>query len=176
LGTFSLNCHPATPAKSVRGLSVGWVQEDSALRLTYRVQGAQHLVLPPAQPAARTDGLWKTTCFEMFLGLSGTAYSEFNFSPSGQWAAYGFHDYRDSAGDWPMAQAPQVSVERQGEDVLAHVRLPLVVLEGARMAGLTAVIEEEGGLLSYWALAHGAKPDFHLRSCFTLSIASAEAP
>ena len=33
--------------------------------------------------------------------------------------------------------------------------------------GLTAVIEEEDGTKSYWALAHGAgPPDFHNPACF----------
>jgi hypothetical protein len=36
------------------------------------------------------------------------------------------------------------------------------ILFGAERAALAAVIEEEGGRPSYWALAHnGLKPDFH---------------
>jgi hypothetical protein len=56
------------------------------------------------------------------------------------------------------------------------VLLPVSALDGAHEAGLTAVIDE-GGQLSYWALAHeGAKPDFHTRASFTLAIASADNP
>jgi hypothetical protein len=33
--------------------------------------------------------------------------------------------------------------------------------------GLSAVLEEQDGIKSYWALAHSSeKPDFHARDCF----------
>jgi hypothetical protein len=53
------------------------------------------LKLPPAKAPERTDGLWETTCFELFLLYSDGGYIEFNFSPSGQWAAYRFDSYRE---------------------------------------------------------------------------------
>ena len=41
---------------------------------------------------------------------------------------------------------------------------------------LAAVIEEEGGVKSYWALAHPAeKPDFHDPACFTATLAAPRA-
>jgi hypothetical protein len=63
-----------------------------ALHLTYRVEGdIAQLQLPQQKPPARTDGLWRDTCFEAFLRAPGSsAYDEFNFSPSGEWAAYRF--------------------------------------------------------------------------------------
>jgi hypothetical protein len=40
------------------------------------------------RPPAFADGLWRTTCFEAFLGRPDAAeYCEFNFAPSGQGAA-----------------------------------------------------------------------------------------
>ena len=44
--------------------------------------------------------------------------------------------------------------------------------------GLTAVIEEEGGVKSFWALAHGdpAKPDFHDPACFTAKLPAPPQP
>ena len=37
--------------------------------------------------------------------------------------------------------------------------------------GLCAVIEEEGGVKSYWALRHGdGEPDFHDPACFTANL------
>jgi hypothetical protein len=39
--------------------------------------------------------------------------------------------------------------------------------------GLSAVIEEEGGNLSYWAIAHPeGKPDFHAPACFVGELAA----
>jgi hypothetical protein len=44
----------------------------------------------------RADELWKTTCFELFLSVSGQGdYYELNFSPSGNWNAYHFDSYRE---------------------------------------------------------------------------------
>jgi len=40
--------------------------------------------------------------------------------------------------------------------------------------GLSAVIEEESGALSYWALAHPpGRADFHHSDCFALELAPA---
>jgi hypothetical protein len=43
---------------------------------------------------------------------------------------------------------------------------------GARLTlALSAVIEDEDGVLSYWALKHPAgKPDFHHRDAFALEL------
>ena len=39
--------------------------------------------------------------------------------------------------------------------------------------GLSAVIEEEGGTKSYWALAHHERgPDFHHDACFVARLAA----
>src|ERR1043165_4654007 len=66
------------------------------LVLSYVVIGQMSDIrLPPVAAAARTDDLWQHTCFEAFIrASSGTAYYEFNFAPSTQWAAYRFSGYR----------------------------------------------------------------------------------
>jgi hypothetical protein len=49
-----------------------------------------------------------------------------------------------------------------------------IVLESGRAwsLGLSAVLEEQDGTKSHWALAHGGdKPDFHDPACFTASLA-----
>ena len=49
--------------------------------------------------------------------------------------------------------------------------------EGDCAMGLSAVIEEEGGIKSYWAVAHpdGDKPDFHDPACFAARLAAPDA-
>lgn len=177
MGTFSLICHPQTPSLRVKSVAVDWRAQGEELILRYRVTGAGGLILP--QPAApeRKDELWKTTCFELFLGQEGTAYQEFNFSPSSRWATYAFADYRAGGQDADMPMAPVIAIRHEGDAVLCEVCLPRAILAGALCAGVAAVIEEAGGHKSYWALAHGeGRPDFHKRSCFTLQLAAAEAP
>ncbi len=170
MGTFSLHCHPKTPALDLRAITVDWRVGTDTLELTYRLEGAGRLVLPATATPERKDELWKTTCFELFLGQVGSAYQEFNFSPSSRWASYAFSDYRKDGHDAALAAPPVIAMEGSA----CRVRLPQAVLAGVSCAGLTAVIEEQGGHISYWALAHGDRPDFHRRSCFTLAIGAAE--
>jgi hypothetical protein len=170
LGTYSLVCHPDTPARAVRSVQVDW-DEGAVLTLCWRVVGAGALVVPaPVAAPARTDGLWQATCFELFL-KTGEAYREVNLSPSGHWAAYDFTGYRAGMVDAPVAP-PRIAC-KPGESFTLTATLAGLV-PGPTRASLTAVIEEEGGHKSYWALAHGpGKPDFHAPSCFILPL---EAP
>lgn len=175
MGTYSLICHPDTPALAVRGLHVVWEEGEGALTLRWRVEGAGRLVVPGrVDVPAHTDGLWKTSCFELFLD-DPHGYREFNFSPSGHWASYGFDGYRSGMKALPLA-APHMDVDA-GEDFVLTVILPGNLLQGASHASLTAVIEEEGGHKSYWALAHASgQPDFHAPSCFILPLGAAQHP
>jgi hypothetical protein len=175
LGTYSLICHPDTPPLGVKAVHVAWEEGEGALTLRWHVAGAGHLVVPArVEQPAPTDGLWKTTCFELFLS-DAHGYREFNFSPSSHWASYGFDGYRSGMRALPLT-APQVAIVN-GEDFIFAVTLPGNLLPDASHASLTAVIEEEGGHKSYWALAHAAgQPDFHAPSCFILPLGAAQQP
>jgi hypothetical protein len=111
-----------------------------------------------------TEGLWRHTCMEVFVAHDPPGhYLEFNLAPSGQWAAYRFSGYR--AGMAPLAapRAPRIEVRTQSERLLlsAVVDLPLD-LSGKLRLGISAVVEDTQGTLSYWALRHaGERPDFH---------------
>ena len=66
---------------------------------------------PPAEPA-RVDGLWQATCFEMFLKHDDDdAYREWNFAPSGEWAAYDFEPTADEHGRAEIAFPPEILVQ-----------------------------------------------------------------
>ena len=174
---FSLVCHPQTPAKAVRAVAVNWsLLSDGRFMLRWQVDGAQGLVVPPFAGKGRADGLWQTTCFELFLKAPGTAYREYNFSPSQRWAAYGFADYRQEMAEQPLADVPVIT-HAMGERLFTcTVMLAGNMLDDALCAGLCAVIEEKGGHKSYWALAHApGQPDFHAASCFTAAIGAAQS-
>ena len=160
---FPLVRHLATPCEAVSAIEVEATRPaPGRLALTYRVTGdAARLVVPPPTAPARTDELWRTTCFEAFVRPDGgEAYCEFNLAPSGAWAAYRFGGYR--AGMAPLETvAPAVAfvVTDTGCELAAALELPAA---GPVRLGLSAVIEERGGRKSYWALAHaGERPDFH---------------
>jgi hypothetical protein len=69
----------------------------SRLEIRFLLQGDLSLVSlasPAAQPR-RLDDLWRTTCFEFFLGAAADpGYWEVNLSPAGHWNVYRFTDTR----------------------------------------------------------------------------------
>ncbi len=134
------------------------------------------LRLPPPGSARRSDGLWQHTCFEAFLQADASdSYHEFNFAPSGDWAAYRFSGRR-SERSLPGMSAPPITFIPSASvcELIAEIPIPeLPELANASVVrtGLAAVIESEDGSLSWWALAHaGDKPDFHDPSTFMLRV------
>ena len=173
---FSLVPHPAFPPLSVRAVEVELTATDwEDVLLDFRIAG-DGVVIPEWRTAARADALWKSTCFEIFLRVPElNSYYEFNFSPSCLWAAYVFDGYRTGMRNLAMAVDPHVEFEPDRPLDLS-VDLDLSTMPNvAMLAGLSAVIEEEDGTMSYWALAHpsGDKPDFHHPDCFVIEIPAA---
>lgn len=161
--TFELKPHPTFQTAKVSGVSVRWTQlNDGRLMLRYRVDGCAVLTVPPFKGHGRAEELWKTTCFELFLYDGDGRYREFNFSPSGQWATYSFSGYRNLEGEAPLRDHPEIKHDMGDSVFVQTVFVDSAILLGAERAALAAVIEEDRGRPSYWALAHnGLKPDFH---------------
>lgn len=132
--------------------------------VTYLIEGN---IAGVRLPAAGETPLWQHTCCELFVGSkSSPAYREFNFSPSGDWDSYAFDDYRKK-GSGPFSGVV-LSVRKTSKRVALEARLPIP--RGA-LLGISAVIEETDGTLSYWALRHPpGKPDFHHREAFALEV------
>jgi hypothetical protein len=172
--------HPHSPSHAVEALEVHVVRTaERKLSLHYAVLGELARISIPA-PAIRRIGwkLWRQTCCEVFLRANDAEpYHEFNFSPSGEWTAYAFTRYREGAALTDDSLDPQVVVEpRPGRlDLYALVDLPRLGAAYARgplHVGLAAIIDEQDGGQSYWALRHApGKPDFHHRDAFALELA-----
>lgn len=149
------------------------------MTLRWRVEGARRLVVPPFAGKVRADGLWQTTCFELFVKpAGGDAYAEFNFSPSQAWAAYDFCGYREGMVERAMPRPPVCTPRRGQSALIFDFALPMAGLPALPFAyGLTAVIEEEGGHKSYWAVAHREeRPDFHHATCFASRLEAPHQP
>jgi hypothetical protein len=139
------------------------------------------IALPAVSAPARRRELWTHTCFEAFLRASdGRGYFEFNFSPSTEWAAYRFDDYRAGMSDALEIGAIPIGSQSAESSYTLKARLGVDTVPGLAHAacwqvGLSAVIEERSGALSYWSLAHPAgKPDFHHPASFAQTLASRE--
>lgn len=170
---YALLPHPDRPPREVEAVRVEMRRDGAALLLRFVVTGAEHVALPEWVTAARADGLWKTTCCELFLAPAGCdGYFEFNYSPSTQWAAYRFDSYRANGRDLALALDPHVDRGDDQSDYLVEVDQNISEIpDGPCAMGLSAVIEETDGTKSYWALAHApGPPDFHNRACFTATL------
>lgn len=169
--TLSLLCHPATPCPLALQVSVTLYGQASGLLLHYQLSGQlAGLQLPPAAPPGAADGLWQHTCMEAFVSpVPAAHYREFNFSPSGQWAAYCFsaERQRDTNAEARSPMQPSLRMAHTSERFDLWAELPACALHPApRLClGLSAVIETRDGQRSYWALQHPRpdRPDFHHR-------------
>lgn len=173
MGAQCLTAHPSTPCAAIECFSVAITPHHLALQLEYRIDGQiDALRFAPPRSPQRTDGLWHHSCCELFLRpAAGPAYREFNFSPSGEWAAYAFSAYRQSMQSLPLPGTPRIAVRSAARHWTLSVELPwdppACASPGAWRVGLCAVIETGQGALSYWAARHGgARPDFHHADSF----------
>lgn len=176
----SLFCHPSTPRSPVRAVSVRVrFTAGAGIALAFSLEGGiQRVRVPERRTSQRRDQLWRHTCAEVFaMAGDGPDYREFNFAPSGEWAAYAFRSYREPAAE-VFALDPGIVVRATDdrldlEAVIAGHALPRTGADRPLRLGLSFVVEDVGGALSYWALRHppGA-PDFHHADAFALDVAS----
>ncbi|HEY5808047.1 MAG TPA: DOMON-like domain-containing protein [Povalibacter sp.] len=171
---FPLTPHPSTSSPWVKGVRVVVDRQPrGGLRCIYEVEGQiDHLAVPEPGPANRTDELWRLTCFEVFLRTAArTDYDEFNFSPSGEWAAYRFDHYRTGMVELELAAAPRIITTCTAEllRVDASVGAAERPFEQVVLA-LSAILKDRVGNVSYWALQHPpGKPDFHHEAAFAVA-------
>lgn len=169
---FALKPHPDHPPAAAEAIRVHVERLRYGFLLSYFLSGdTDRIVIPPfVMDAPRTDGLWKSTCFEAFVRGAGRHYCEFNFAPSGEWASYAFDDYREGMRETPTRARILTSVRPHLLALGVHLNADFD--QSARMA-LTAVVEETDGRKSYWAMGHpDGAPDFHDPACFKVPLDS----
>ena len=175
-----LTLHPDSHCPPVTGIEVEAARpHPGLLALRYVLRGATgELSLPPPAAPVRADELWRHSCFEAFVQTTADdSYYEFNLAPSTAWAAYRFDGYRQGMRPADFA-APRIEVRRESDRFELHALLDLGPLEGAAWRiGLSAVIEDTAGDVSYWALAHPpGRADFHHADCFALELPETARP
>jgi len=173
-----LACHPSTPTDVVRRIEARVTRTRGVLVFTFSLDGALRRLRIPAPRAPRiAPMLWQHTCFEAFIALPDLpAYHEFNWAPSGEWAAHAFRRYRDGRplDDETLAPAIAVRYPESRLELEATVqlgRLSAAHSDAVLRLALAAVVEEADGTLSYWALRHPpGRPDFHHAAGFAVRL------
>jgi hypothetical protein len=172
-----LHRHPDTPCDSVQQVSASVrIEARATLCVHYLLAGTVDQVRV-AEQTHEGDPLWQHTCFELFVGATNDAeYYEFNFSPSGAWTLLGFRDYRDGGPMHVESLKPKITARREEHGLRLDAEVPLEYLPGVHSGvqlsiGLSAVVEEIAGTLSYWALKHPpGQPDFHHADNFAIQL------
>ena len=173
--THTLISHLDSPPLAAQSVSGRITPDGDWLRLRWRIDGPSALIAQPFAGRGRADGLWQHTCFELFLRKPGEeAYIELNLTPSERWNAYDLSGYRTGMTERPMPVEPVCSLRVGTAMAIFDAAVPLSGLPPRPWhAAMCAVLEEEGGVRSYWALAHtGEKPDFHDPACFVIDVAA----
>ncbi len=180
---FTLTPHSAKEGWTINSIGGKVCRARDGLLVSYVLEGdLERLSLPERRMPRFADELWRHTCFELFVACKGEPqYHEFNFSPSGEWAAYFFARYRERVQPDESVEltaiAPRLIVRRSAGklELDAIVRLDHLApryRDARLMLGLSAVVEARDnpqGSLSYWALKHPlAQPDFHHPDAFVL--------
>jgi hypothetical protein len=176
----TLKPHPDSPGPAIEIAVEVLRPRTPAVALRYVVSGeVSRVVLPEAVRPSRADELWRTTCFEAFIETTGGGYCELNLSPTGRWAAYEFTGYRagmQSHAGVEKRDSARVRDET-GFSLAGTFDLDRLIGDAPRpwRMGLSAVIEDVDGGISYWALTHPpGKPDFHHPDSFALTLPTPE--
>ena len=176
---IALRCHSVQACPAVRSLTVSVrVLASGRLWLCYALDAdLDRLRIPAEDTARRAHELWTHTCFEAFVSASGEdSYCELNVAPSKAWALYRFSAPRQGMTVIQEARSPRIAIRRTPEGLTLEAMVfwrDLITAEApARLRlGLAAVLEDEGGRLSYWALRHPpGRPNFHHPESFTLEL------
>lgn len=155
-----LSRHPDTPPGSIHTVDAELRRVPGGVVATFHAIGdVANLVVPASVTPARAEDLWRTTCFELFVGGEGESYKEFNLSPSSAWAAYQFDGHRSGRRDIDVHIEIETSLDNKRLSVIAKIESEF---SNPTPIGLTAVIKEKDGLLRYWATTFApGEPDFH---------------
>ena len=170
----ALISHPQGAALSATLAARVELKRGMRLTLEYSLTGdLAQLAIPRRATSARAEKLWEHTCFEAFVAsAAGARYCELNFSPSTEWAAYAFDDYRQGMRPLDLAEPPVVRAAETKNELRVTAAIELGGLADAPWPwriGLTAVVEDRAGGRAYYALLHPrANPDFHDAAAFTV--------
>ena len=174
--SWELLRHPMSEGRAIRRVSVSLWRSPHQQRLRYTLHGRVARLALPTTPLDE-ERLWEHTCAEMFVADVETpnAYTEWNFSPTGQNARFRFTAYRQRSESGVGDAVTVVSERSSGAFTLkATGDFDLSSGEHGSLA-LSVIAREREGAVSFWALGHPAgRPDFHHPVGFQIRLRSNE--
>lgn len=150
--------------------------QDKQFVAVYDVAGPlQHLTIPmPTEAPKRVEGLWESTCFEVFLkNENQLSYEEFNFSPTGNWHHMNFSSYRNMTSEASEVVTPKIELSKSENEIRLEVKFTPQNIEIENICcNLTVILETKDLQKHYYALKHPkeSEPDFHHKDGFIYRI------
>lgn len=139
--------------------------------LSFRIQKGMELIDLgiPTPNRSRLIKLWEKTCFELFIKNQNDNYIEFNFSPNFEWNSFYFNKKGDALKQWEPMKIPATEILLSHDHFFLFVNIKKEYFpkeffdtKNELTAGITSVIKDKSGSLSYWALSHNdIRPNFH---------------
>jgi hypothetical protein len=153
------------------------IRHAGMLKITFILSDPLNLIIipAPAKKPLRKNRLWEQTCFEFFIKTKDAdPYWEFNLSPSGDWNIYRFEKYRTGMAEETAFSTLPFRVTHPSDSLKMILEININIFfppDQPLNVGISAVIKNNHGEITYWALAHpGPKPDFHLKDSFCLGL------
>jgi hypothetical protein len=176
---LSFSLHPFPNGVSLIDIQIfGEIsRQENILKIDWQLAGNLiGIVLSPVtETPMRCHELWRTTCFEFFLGIAkDDRYWEFNLSPSGNWNIYSFDGYRQGMKEEIAFDILPFStqIKQNLYQITLNIDLTEIIAPETPLdVAITAVIKDKSAVVSYWALSHrSSEADFHQRDSFMISI------
>ncbi len=139
--------------------------------ISYKLQGAlSNIDLGEGNPHhARVMKLWEKSCFELFIKNADNSYIEFNFSPEFEFNCFYFAGLGDALCEYSRMDSVKIDILLSLDvfHLIAEIdkkKFPesFFMNKGHLKVGITSVIQDKNGSISYWALSHhDTRPNFH---------------
>lgn len=150
------------------------------LNMSFELSGAldEISLAKPVKSPARIQGLWQTTCFEVFIkNQESEEYIEFNFSSEYDWNCFYFPNKKSRLKEYQKITNLSVNSVKENttffiESSVDLNKLPDGLWKKNKMRiGPAAILESKTKELTYWACKHLDKvPNFHNHDSFNYEL------
>ena len=174
MAKFSLIPFPNMPAATaVNSIEAELNVNEESIYISFRIRNNLDLIdLGNGTPnKKRVIKLWEKTCFELFIKNEKDQFIEFNFAPNFEWNCFYFDKKGGALAEWEKMPRPESDILLSAEHFFMFVNIRKEFFpEGffnsnkkqILSAGISSVIKEKIGSLSYWAMTHAdVQPNFH---------------
>ena len=167
MNSFTLKPHTKIENISIEG---NLVLREQKIRLSFVVKGAlDEYIFPSKSIPKKANELWKSTCFELFLGNEKEeTYYELNFSSSLAWNFYYLSTYRGEVEELTLLNSPKVERFEAKDEFKILFELSVENVEDFELYNVACILLNKEHKRTFWTIKHlNSQPDFHDKASFS---------